>query len=192
VLLELTDHGREELRRDRQVEGVVAAGAAHLVELLDRLAQLRERGVVVEVAGHEAEALGQLVPHLLAERGAGVLLDRVVHDLREVLVGPVTAREADQREPRRQQPPVRQVVDRRHQLLAGQVAGHAEDDQAAGPGDPRQPPVLRVAQRVDGAASSQQLPELAQPGRPVGQVQPQHRAGRGRRARRRRRPPGRR
>ena len=35
VLLELADHVAEEARRDREVEGVVAAGAAHLVELLD-------------------------------------------------------------------------------------------------------------------------------------------------------------
>ena len=40
------------------------------------------------------------------------------------------------------------------QLLAGQVAGDAEDDQRARLRDPRQPPVLRVAQRVDRAASA--------------------------------------
>ena len=37
---------------------------------------------------HEAEALGELAPHLLAELGAGELAHRVVHDLREVLVAP--------------------------------------------------------------------------------------------------------
>ena len=66
----------------------------------------------------------------------------------EVLVGPVASGEADQREPRRQQAAVGEVVDRRHELLAGEVAGDAEDHQAAGPGDARQPPVARVAQRV--------------------------------------------
>ena len=100
VLLELVDHVAEELRRDRQVEGVVAAGAADLVELLDGAPQRAEGDVVAEVALHEPEALGELAPHLLAELGAGVLADRVVHDLGEVLVGPVAAGVADQAEAR--------------------------------------------------------------------------------------------
>ena len=73
VLLELADDVAEVARRDREVEGVVAAGAPLLVELLDGLPQLVERLVVVEVALDEAEPLGELVPHLLAELGAGVL-----------------------------------------------------------------------------------------------------------------------
>ena len=56
-------------------------------------------------------------------------------------------------EPRRQQPAVGEVVDGRHQLLAGQVAGDAEDHQPARAGDAGQPPVLRVAQRVGVAPS---------------------------------------
>ncbi len=94
------DDVAEELRRDREVEGVVAVGAADLVELLDGAPQVVEGDVVVEVAGHEPEALGELPPDLLAELGAGVLLDRVVDDLREVLVGPVAAGEADEAEAR--------------------------------------------------------------------------------------------
>src|SRR5690606_16614092 len=88
------------------------------------------------------------IPHRLLERGAGVLLDRLVDDLAEVLVLPVPAGEPGQGEPRRQQPPVGQVVDRGHQLLAGQVAGDPEDRQTAGTGDPRQPLVQRIPQRV--------------------------------------------
>ena len=68
VLLELTDHVGEELRRDRQVEGVVARRAAFAVKLLDRVPELAERHVVGEVARHEPEALGQLPPDLFAER----------------------------------------------------------------------------------------------------------------------------
>ena len=78
---------------------MVAVGAAHLVELLDGAPELVERDVVVEVAGHEPEALGELPPDLLAELGAGVLLDRVVHDLGEVLVRPVAPGEPDQAKP---------------------------------------------------------------------------------------------
>ena len=58
--------------------------------------------VVVECALHEAEPLGQPVPHLLTKRGARVLLDRLVDHLAEVLVGPVSARETDEGERRRQ------------------------------------------------------------------------------------------
>ena len=148
VLLELPDDGAEEARRDREVEGVVAAGAPLLVELLDRAAQAVERRVVVEVALDEADALGELVPDLLAELGAGVRLHRVVDDLGEVLVRPVAPGEADEAEAGRQQPAVREVVDRGHHLLARQVTGHAEEHQAAGPGDARQPAVLGVAQGV--------------------------------------------
>ena len=51
----------------------------------------------------------------------------------EVLVGPVPAGETDQCERRRQQAAVGQVVDRRHQLLAGQVAGDPKITTAHGP-----------------------------------------------------------
>ena len=88
---------------------------------------------------------GQLLPDLLAERRTGVLLDRGVHDLGEVLVLPVPAGEPDQSETGGQQPAVGQVVDRRHQLLGREVAGDPEDHQHAGTGDPRESPVLRIA-----------------------------------------------
>ena len=96
---------------------MVAARAPGGVELLDRTAELGEGGVVGEVARHEPEPLGQLLPDLLPELGAGVLLDRVVHDLGEVLVGPVPPGEADQGEARRQQAAVRQVVARLKQAI---------------------------------------------------------------------------
>ena len=145
---ELLAHHRERRRGDGQVERVVAAGAADPVEVLDGLLQAVERLVVAEAARHEPEPLGEAVPHVLPERRAGVLADGVVDDLAEVLRVPVTAGEPGQREARRQEAAVGQVVDRRHQLLARQVAGHPEDHQAARPRDPRQPLVARVAQRV--------------------------------------------
>ena len=77
---------------------MIAAGTALGVQLLQRLGQPTECGVVVEGALHEAEALGQPVPHLLAEWCAGMLLDRVIDDLAEILVGPIPSGEADQRE----------------------------------------------------------------------------------------------
>jgi hypothetical protein len=94
--LELLHDRREELRRDRQVERVVAAGAPLGVQLADGLGELVERRVVGELARDEPDALLQLLPDRVAERRARVLLDRLVGDLREVLVLPVAAGEPDQ------------------------------------------------------------------------------------------------
>ena len=66
----------ERLRRNRQVERVVAARSAVLVQFIDRVAEPLESVVVVELALDKADALGQLVPDRLVERGAGVGLDR--------------------------------------------------------------------------------------------------------------------
>ncbi len=115
--------------------------------------ELVERGVVVERAADELDVAGQPRPDLLPPRGAGVLLGRLVGQRLEVAVAPVAPGEAEHDEAGRQQPPVGQVVDGRDQLLAGQVAGDAEDHQSAGLRDPRQPAVLRVAQRVHAASS---------------------------------------
>ena len=71
--LQLLGDQREVLRRDRQVERVVAHRAALDVELVDGLAQAPERVGVVELARDEADALQQLLPRLLAELGARVL-----------------------------------------------------------------------------------------------------------------------
>ncbi|MFK4542229.1 hypothetical protein RKD29_001825 [Streptomyces tendae] len=148
VLLELLDDHREGLRRHRQVEGEVAARALCLVQLLDGAAQPLEGVVVVEGALDEAHPLDELLPDLLAERRTGVFLDGVVHDLGEVLVLPVAAGEPDEREARRQQTPVGEVVHGGHELLAGQIAGDAENDQTRRPRDTREPSVCGVTQRV--------------------------------------------
>ncbi len=169
-------------RRDRQVERVVAAGAALGVEALRpcrRAGRTRRRR---RSRPDEAEALASCFQTLSRNGVRACSLHRVVHDLAEVLVGPVAAGEADQREARRQQPAVGEVVDGRHELLAGEVARDAEDHQAARPGDARQPLVARVAQRVavggdPGWAHSPGPPAVgAHRLGAVGEVQAQHRA----------------
>jgi len=117
-VLELLRDEREVLRRDRQVERVVAHRAAFDVELVDGLTELAERLGVVELARDEPDALEQLRPRLLAERRARVLLHGVVDDLGEVLVLPVASGEADESEPGWQEPAVGEVVDGGHELLA--------------------------------------------------------------------------
>ena len=75
------------------------------------------------------------------------------------------------------------------QLLAGQVAGDAEDHQSAGLRDPRKPPVLWVPQRVTrcailpashgrsyGQGSRSGVEQLGDARGAVGQVQVQQRA----------------
>jgi hypothetical protein len=96
VPLQLLHDLGEELRRNGQVEGEVAARALSLVEVLYGRLQVLEGVVVVEGALDEPHALDELLPDLLTEGGTGVLLDRVVDLLREVLVRPLAAGEADE------------------------------------------------------------------------------------------------
>lgn len=79
---------------------MIAVRAAFVVERLEGVAQVVERGVVVEIALHEAETLREALPHLLAEARAGVFPHGVVHDRPEVLVGPVASGETDESERR--------------------------------------------------------------------------------------------
>ena len=148
--LHLLQHRREHARRDRQVERRVALDAVAGAQVVERLAERVERLVVVERAGDELDVARQSPPDLLVPGRPGVLLGRLAGQALEVAVAPVAAREAEQHEVRRQQPAVGEVVDRRQQLLAGQVAGDPEDDEGARLRDPREPPVARVAQRVVG------------------------------------------
>src|SRR5699024_2603181 len=73
---------------------------------------------------------------------------RVVDDRPEVLVRPVAARESDQSKARRQQPPVGEVVDRWHELFAGQVTGDAEDHQRTRTGDAGETLVSRITEWI--------------------------------------------
>src|SRR5690606_20191529 len=103
------------------------------------------------------------VPDLLPELGAGVLPDGFLDDLREVLVLPLAPGEADEAEAWGEQTSVRQVVDRRHDLLARQVAGDPEEDHAARSGDPGEASVPGVPQRVDRLAHACARPVTRDP-----------------------------
>jgi hypothetical protein len=128
---------------------VISHGAARLIELRERLFEGCECRIVVELALHEANPLGELVPDILVERCASVLLYRVVHDLRKILVDPVPAGEAHQGEARWKEPPVGEVVHGGHELLARQVAGDPEDDQGTRARDAVESSVGRQAQRIE-------------------------------------------
>ena len=147
--LQLLEHDRERGRRDGQVERRVALDAVAC-----RAARRGSRRAWSKAASSSNEPGTNLM--LPASRAQTSSRHGVRACLRaasrasvlEVAVAPVAAGEAEHHEAGRQQAPVGQVVDGRQQLLAGQVAGDAEDDERARLRDPGQPPVLRVAQRV--------------------------------------------
>ena len=147
---ELLAHHRERAGRDREVERVVAAGAADPVEVRRRSApggRTRRRRRSCPARTGTPRRAG---PRRSAGTGCGrARWTASWTTWPKSSVVPVAAGEPGEREARRQQAAVGQVVDRRHQLLAGQVAGDAEDHQTARPRDPRQPLVARVPQRVD-------------------------------------------
>ena len=146
----LREHDRERGWGDRQVEGRVAADAVRLLEIVQRGGQGVERLVVVERPGYEAGRLGDAGPRLRSPGSAGVRAGRLHREVGELAVVPVATGEPQQREAGRQQTAVAEVVHRRDDLLAGKVAGDAEDDQRARIRDTGQPAVSRVAQRVAG------------------------------------------
>ena len=147
-LLQLLAHHRERLRRDRQVERVVAAGAAFGVELFQRLGQPAEtpsRRRMCPVRTGSPRPAGPTPP---GETVCGrAPLPRRGRPCRNPRRPSPVGRSRPARS-RRQQAAVGQVVDRRHQLLAGQIAGHAEDHHAARTRDSRHPLVALVAQWI--------------------------------------------
>ncbi len=71
-----------------------------------------------------------------------MILHGLLHPLTEVVVALLGARGADDPELLRKEAPVRERVQRRHQLLRGQITRRAEDDQQARIGPPPQPQAL--------------------------------------------------
>lgn len=67
---QLLADGGEGIRRNRQIETVIAAGATFLIEGLQRLLELLEGRVVIETALHEPDSLGKAIPHMLTKRRA--------------------------------------------------------------------------------------------------------------------------
>jgi hypothetical protein len=134
--------------RNTDSGGKTALRTAFSSKALHGLGELVEGVIVTELARHEPDTLADLLPHRVPERGARVFLHGLVGELGEILVLPVAPGEAHQGEARRQQAAVGQVIDGWQQLLARQVAGDAEDDQHAWPGDPGNAPVTWIPQRV--------------------------------------------
>ena len=146
---ELLRHEREVTGRNRHVEGMVAACATVLVEFGHRIAQALECIGILEGAMHETYALCKLVPGDLVEMRAAMLLHIFLDKLTEMILRPITPCETGETEARWQQAPVREIVDRRQQFLASQIARDAEDHDRTWPGDAGKPQISWVAQRID-------------------------------------------
>ena len=110
---------------------MVAAGAVVTIETIEGVLEPVERGRLIEATRHEVDTAGQLPPDFREERRPGVFPDAVLNVSKELLVGPITAREPHQTESGRQRAVVGQVVDRRQQLLARQVTCDSEEHQDA-------------------------------------------------------------
>ncbi len=128
ALLQPADDLGDLVGPDREVKEPVTAGPALLVDALELLLELGERGRIVVIALHVGDALGELVPGRVVERLAARVLGNVgLHLAGEVGLG--AARDPDEREALGQEPAQRQVVDRGDQLAPGQIPRGPEDDQ---------------------------------------------------------------
>ena len=145
---QLTGHLRERARRHRHVERVIAARATVAVKLGDRVGQTLERFRIIERALYETDTGRKLLPSRFLERRTAMRLHVLLDEVLEMVLGPVAACEACQTEARRQQATVGQIVDGGEQLLTGQIAGHAENHDAAWACDAGKSQIARVAQRI--------------------------------------------
>ena len=145
---QLTGHLRERARRHRHVERVIAARATVAVKLGDRVGQTLERFRIIERALYETDTGRKLLPSRFLERRTAMRLHVLLDEVLEMVLGPVAACEACQTEAWRQQATVGQIVDGGEQLLTGQIAGHAENHDAAWACDAGKSQIARVAQRI--------------------------------------------
>ena len=135
-LAELPDERRHRLRRDREVVDAVPARSAFLVELVQQVGELVLAALVGEVERDVAGRLGEPLPDLGLEVVAPELADRVLHLVAELVVRPLRARGADDRELLGEELAAGERVQRREDLAVREVAGRAEDDEHARLGRP--------------------------------------------------------
>src|SRR5438477_668426 len=131
ALAERLDDLRERRRRNGEVVDAVPEELAVLVAGDDQLLQLVGPVLVGEVGREVVHVRRERIPDVLAELVARVLLHGLLHVLAPGIVRPLRAGHPDDCEPRRQELPEAERVQRRHQLLVREVARRAEDDERA-------------------------------------------------------------
>ena len=119
--------GVDEGRRNREVEGAIAFGAALLVDRLASFAQVLVVRRFGERAAIEMQHRRELRPVFFIDRAARELLDTAERERAVLLVVEILHRETENRELVGQFAVERQVVQRRYQLATTQVAGATED-----------------------------------------------------------------
>ena len=102
AIRQLARYLRERARRHRHVERMVASRATIAVELGDGVRQSFERLRIVERALHETNAVGELFPCRLLEWSTAVRLHVLLHEILEVILGPITTGKPRQTEAWRQ------------------------------------------------------------------------------------------
>ena len=102
AIRQLARYLRERARRHRHVERMVASRATIAVELGDGVRQSFERLRIVERALHETNAVGELFPCRLLEWSTAVRLHVFLHEILEVILGPITTGKPRQTEAWRQ------------------------------------------------------------------------------------------
>jgi hypothetical protein len=113
-----------------QIEEPPALGAKLGVECHEALPKRVKGACVVERRGDVGEPLRERLPASLIKSVAGELLDRPTGALAEAPVIEAASARADDRVALRHKAVVGQVVQRRKQLAAGQIAGRPEEDQS--------------------------------------------------------------
>jgi hypothetical protein len=132
VPVKILDDGREEARGRRQIEEPVARAAVVRVHLAQPGGELLIALLTVEVRRDVVQARRELVPEFLAERQhVGRAFHAPLHLVAKPGVCDRRHGDADDGKSGREQLLTGEVVQRRHQLAAGQVAARAEDDESA-------------------------------------------------------------
>ena len=99
---QLSGNLRERARRHRHVERMVASCATITVKLGNSVRQSFERLRIIERALHKTNAVGELRPGRLLEWRAAVRLHVLLHEILEMILGPITTCKTRQTEAWRQ------------------------------------------------------------------------------------------
>ncbi len=129
--LEMFQDRFELFRADREIKQPVAARAAFLVDLVQPFGQTFETGLVGEIALMIKNRLREVLPDFIAHRLTRELFDRFFHFLAKIVIGLRATRETDDCDGRRQFAIGGEIVERRKQLAMSEIAGCAEDHDAA-------------------------------------------------------------
>src|SRR5208282_518849 len=124
---ELLDDRAEKSGRGGQVVEKVLMSPVILIDLVEKVVELRVEFVVFEVSGKVVETAGEPLPELVFGTFAAIGADVVVNPLAEFIGRQLGASHANHGELAGEQVGAGEVVERRDQHASGEIAGRAED-----------------------------------------------------------------